>query len=69
MISSMHSGNLHRTICIALEHCLVNKEWDRTRVASLFESCCPFSKQGRGSVFSTHFGSALILFYVVHTCC
>lgn len=38
-------------------------------MASLFESCCPFSKQGRGSVFSTHFGSALILFYVVHTCC
>lgn len=38
-------------------------------MASIFESCCPFSKQGRGSVFSTHFGSALILFYVVHTCC
>ena len=27
MISSMPSGNLHRIICMALEHCLVNKEW------------------------------------------
>lgn len=69
MIPCMPSRHLNRAVCIVHWALFSKQAMHRTKVASVFQSCHPFKKQGRGSVFSTHSGSVLILFYVVHTCC
>lgn len=69
MIPCMPSRDLNRAIYIVHWALFSKQAMHRTKVASVFQSCHPFKKQGRGSVFSTHSGSVLILFYVVHTCC